>query len=310
MRTGKSGFSVPPSSETVREGTFVELTYKVTDRKSGHVLTAVEFPLGAYVDRLIETLRQLVPAALEEWEEEAIHQARVTTRRLKAALDLMEPVLSKQHRRPLARVLRSLRRRLGPLRDLDVMIGHLEEFKNDPRHGAAARWLVERLEPQRRQVRDDSRQHPGRRRLLAARVLAKLGAWWGVRHEMYEAKEAADTLLAESLHQQIDRFAEEAAALGRKSERTGRFQDPHELRITGKALRYTLEMAAEQGHPLPVVLDELELLLERRHQLRPALGLLGDALKGVERPQMPRAELEHAAVGVLGLLGIVERARP
>ena len=35
-----------PSSEAVRDGKFVELTYKVTDRKSGHVLTRVEFPLG------------------------------------------------------------------------------------------------------------------------------------------------------------------------------------------------------------------------------------------------------------------------
>ncbi|MGH8745403.1 MAG: FKBP-type peptidyl-prolyl cis-trans isomerase [Burkholderiales bacterium] len=33
-------------SETIRDGKFVELTYKVTDRKSGHVLTRVEFPLG------------------------------------------------------------------------------------------------------------------------------------------------------------------------------------------------------------------------------------------------------------------------
>jgi FKBP-type peptidyl-prolyl cis-trans isomerase SlyD len=32
--------------ETVQDGKFVELTYKVTDRKSGHVLTTVEFPLG------------------------------------------------------------------------------------------------------------------------------------------------------------------------------------------------------------------------------------------------------------------------
>jgi FKBP-type peptidyl-prolyl cis-trans isomerase SlyD len=37
---------VPPSSETVRDGKFVELTYKVSDRKTGHVLTRVEFPLG------------------------------------------------------------------------------------------------------------------------------------------------------------------------------------------------------------------------------------------------------------------------
>ena len=35
-----------PSSEIIREGKFVELTYKVTDRKTGHVLTSVDFPLG------------------------------------------------------------------------------------------------------------------------------------------------------------------------------------------------------------------------------------------------------------------------
>src|SRR5829696_7778207 len=34
--------------KTVQDGMLVELTYKVTDRKSGHVLTCVEFPL-AYV---------------------------------------------------------------------------------------------------------------------------------------------------------------------------------------------------------------------------------------------------------------------
>jgi hypothetical protein len=33
-------------SEAIRDGKFVELTYKVTDRKSGHVLACVESPLG------------------------------------------------------------------------------------------------------------------------------------------------------------------------------------------------------------------------------------------------------------------------
>ena len=33
-------------TETIQDGKFVELTYKVTDRKSGHVLSCVEFPLG------------------------------------------------------------------------------------------------------------------------------------------------------------------------------------------------------------------------------------------------------------------------
>jgi FKBP-type peptidyl-prolyl cis-trans isomerase SlyD len=55
---------VPPSSETIRDGKFVELTYKVTDRKSGHVLTRVEFPLG-YVHGHNEVLAPFVHKALE-----------------------------------------------------------------------------------------------------------------------------------------------------------------------------------------------------------------------------------------------------
>jgi FKBP-type peptidyl-prolyl cis-trans isomerase SlyD len=56
---------VPPSSEHfVRDGKFVELTYKVTDRKSGHVLTRVEFPLG-YVHGHNEILSPSVHRELE-----------------------------------------------------------------------------------------------------------------------------------------------------------------------------------------------------------------------------------------------------
>ncbi|MCD6044546.1 MAG: putative peptidyl-prolyl cis-trans isomerase [Burkholderiales bacterium] len=53
-----------PSSETVCNGKFVELTYKVIDRKSGHVLTRVEFPLG-YVHGHNEILAPSVHKALE-----------------------------------------------------------------------------------------------------------------------------------------------------------------------------------------------------------------------------------------------------
>ena len=51
-------------SETIQDGKFVELTYKVTDKKSGHVLTAVEFPLG-YVHGHNEILAPSVHMQLE-----------------------------------------------------------------------------------------------------------------------------------------------------------------------------------------------------------------------------------------------------
>jgi FKBP-type peptidyl-prolyl cis-trans isomerase SlyD len=51
-------------SETIQDGKFVELTYKVSDKKSGHVLTRVDFPLG-YVHGHNEILAPSVHKELE-----------------------------------------------------------------------------------------------------------------------------------------------------------------------------------------------------------------------------------------------------
>jgi CHAD domain-containing protein len=291
------------------------------------------FPLMGRIDELVEGLRQHVPSALKDFDEEAVHDARVATRRLKAALDLLEPVLSKGGRKPFARVLKRLRKRLGPLRDLDVMLGHLDEFSKSPRYAIAAKWLAERL----LLCRQDERKRAGRKSSVV-RTLGRLGAWWGLREEVAEAGEAVGSLLAESVHLQLDAFAEQADRIAchvrgggagtpiahepstagadasqppapaapaqtrsidgaaanelpRPSPDLRRIEvpadsaaspggarkvsadaddgddaadaadatppaasdrlDPHELRIAGKALRYTLEMAAIEGHKLP-----------------------------------------------------------
>ena len=51
-------------SDSIQDGKFVELTYKVIDRKSGHVLTRVDFPLG-YVHGHNEILAPSVHRELE-----------------------------------------------------------------------------------------------------------------------------------------------------------------------------------------------------------------------------------------------------
>ena len=51
-------------TETIQDGKLVELTYKVTDRQSGRLLTCVEFPLG-YVHGRNEILAPSVHKALE-----------------------------------------------------------------------------------------------------------------------------------------------------------------------------------------------------------------------------------------------------
>lgn len=51
-------------TETIQDGKYVELTYKVTDKKTNHVLTTVEFPLG-YVHGHNEILSPSVHQVLE-----------------------------------------------------------------------------------------------------------------------------------------------------------------------------------------------------------------------------------------------------
>ena len=50
--------------EAIQDDKFVELTYKVTDKKTGHVLTRVEFPLG-YIHGHNEILAPSVHKELE-----------------------------------------------------------------------------------------------------------------------------------------------------------------------------------------------------------------------------------------------------
>lgn len=51
-------------TDSIHDGKLVELTYRVTDRKSGHVLTRVEFPLG-YIHGHNEILAPSVHKELE-----------------------------------------------------------------------------------------------------------------------------------------------------------------------------------------------------------------------------------------------------
>lgn len=163
-----------------------------------------EIPLLKHLDSLVENLRNLMSAALSGEDQDAVHDARVITRRLKAATDLVKTVVSGRCRRPFDRVGKSLRRQLGPLRDLDVMLEHLGEFKQ-PRLQPAVEWMRERLSKLRQEaVQSATDKTP------PARMLARLGAWWGLRHDIEMGRDSIAELLAESVHLQLDAFVEQA----------------------------------------------------------------------------------------------------
>lgn len=255
-----------------------------------------------YIDQLIEELRRVIPLAMKKWDEDAIHDARVCTRRLKAAVDLLIPVTTEQHRKPLGKTLRTLRRTLGPLRDLDVMISHLQEKRYQRGHRRAAAWVVEELQAERRREREKFSA-----KVSAPRILGQLGGWWGLREEIAGKRRMLTPVLVRSLHEQVNSFAGQAdsmvtaggadaatagqrveiaqAEAGDAVEGTGTGAgageqvpaaaeapgtDPHALRIAGKLLRYTLELASATGHELPGP------VLKQFKHMQGALGLWHD----------------------------------
>ena len=74
------------TGKTIQDGKFVELTYKVTDRKSGHVLTCVEFPLG-YVHGHNEILAPAVHKELEGKSAGDVIQVPIDGNRIFGARD-------------------------------------------------------------------------------------------------------------------------------------------------------------------------------------------------------------------------------
>lgn len=213
--------------------------------------------LARLLSEKVGALRDLARDALESFDADAIHDARVATRRLKAAIDLLRPCLPDRPRKKFATALRDLRRALGPLRDLDVMLHHLEETPARPAGAAGATWVTERLREEQAGLRKALKKKK------ACRAVSKLSAWDGLEESVQRAEASAGRLLCGAVAEQLsafaaraDRIAHAAGEVGNgngKAHPPGTFpaDDVHDLRVAGKRLRYTLELAAPLGFGLP-----------------------------------------------------------
>jgi CHAD domain-containing protein len=86
---------------------------------------------------------------------EEVHDMRVATRRMRSAFQLLEPYYKTRPVRPYTQSLRALARRLGVVRDLDVMIDSLEKHRArcDETEQAALQTIIQRLDKRRRKAR-------------------------------------------------------------------------------------------------------------------------------------------------------------
>jgi CHAD domain-containing protein len=302
------------------------------------------------MDDLVLDLRGLLDAALRRGEIEAIHDARVATRRIKAALDVLEPALGRSAIKHLRKATRRLRRTLGPLRDSDVMLAQLEPGLPTPEGSEAdSRWEGEggaiapigtvaepgvlpempvapaeaapsqeqspELSATARLAADLTRQrahlHRQARRNKFIRQLDEgLARWPDLRAEISQMSEAIEPLIATAVHERLDALQGHAAALISDEAEPANVEaeakrDTHALRLAGKRLRYTLELARAQGMTIPD--DGLKLF----KRMQSALGDWHDAALLAQRSVSDAAEEQlayHDDQAFIGFLQIAHDA--
>jgi CHAD domain-containing protein len=244
------------------------------------------------LERRLAAFRKHLPAALDG-DEKAVHQARVATRRLREALPVVGADLPRRRVRKAVRRVRRITRALGPVREMDVALGVLDEIaKADP--GCAAGAVLARrhvaAERERRRARMlDAMAGPVPRKAVAAveDVLARLAVSGNAAWRGELARRITDR--AEALR----RALEEAGVL---------YSVPrlHEVRIATKKLRYVLELAGE------VRLAPVGLAVGRLKQAQDLLGRLHDLdvvaafarAAAVQAPAADRSALERLLVRI------------
>jgi len=221
-------------------------------------------PAEYLIRQRVAALRRALPAA-KDGDVKSLHQARVATRRLRAALVLG----SGRKADKVARSVRRLTRLLGPARELDVSLLILDELEGE---GDLPRSATDRLRvsiaEERRRLQEQVRERIDEFDIQKVRKLAIAVARKGSR--------ARAPRNVEAIALARDRTARRARRLAAAIEHAAGMYLPdrlHDVRIAIKKLRYTLELEAvpREGRSRNVAalrtLRNMQDLLGRMHDL-------------------------------------------
>jgi CHAD domain-containing protein len=222
--------------------------------------------LRSRLDRFTRTL-----PGVESGEIGAVHRARVASRRLREllpVLQLEQPVVRK-----LGRRLRKLTKRLGSVRDLDVLILLVDELRESGRLPDRA---LRRVSGAVHQACDEARGALSLREVAAD--LKRIGR----KFEAIAAElEPADRERSPAWRWAVDaRVSRRASALKAAIEAAGAVYLPerlHRVRLAAKKLRYGVELAVETAG----IKDNSDLVTLRH--LQELLGRLQDLQVLIER---------------------------
>src|SRR3954465_6904841 len=246
----------------------------------------------ALLQRLSRALNRHLPAAVAG-DDTAVHQARVTTRRLREAVPVLATGLAGSKSGKAQKKIRRLTRALGCVRELDVTIQLLDELARSPN---VSRDAVEDVRARVVKERDDKRKT----------MIERLD---GVNTEKLDRRLASggaalDQAASEPWRKALaERLMRRSRRLTVAMNEAGQMYAPerlHAVRIAAKKLRYGLELAANSGvkqaAPHVRTIKRAQEMLGKLHDLQ-VLQVHCAAVQAEPRTGRPqsRAALENLA---------------
>jgi CHAD domain-containing protein len=261
--------------------------------------------LRARLDEQVRALLEHQETAKADTDPEGVHQIRVAVRRLRAALKADDAVHDLPNVEELRVELKWLGGELGPVRDLDVLLGYFraQAAGFDERELAAVDRLLGTLTADRERARKRMvRALRGRRyaALLVALVVASTAPVRGVPRSKKKQKQQ----LGGDLTGVVERPFRKLTKLASTLDTDATDEDLHELRIRGKRLRYAAELAVPTGG------KPVRQLIKATRGLQDVLGDHQDAVVAEQRVRaLLRGRTDAEEIFVAGRLVERERAR-
>jgi len=251
-------------------------------------------PVRLLRQRLLSLLDAL-PAATSG-DVRSVHRARVASRRLREVLPVLAEAAGSDDLDRAGKQVRRITRALGPIRELDVAIGHLAEMA--PRAGISERAVArvrEHLSAER-QIHRQAMLH-----VITPAAAARL------HHQLHDPASHRHQLAHHDGEQRTARRRSGQRALRLRIElrRTSALYDPerlHAVRVATKKLRYALEVERE------LTKSRAMARINRLKGLQDALGEIHDYEILLDRTRQVQTELAASDRAMATELGALVRS--
>ena len=233
-----------------------------------------------------------VEGVLEAKDIEFIHRMRVASRRLRSALTLFEDCFTPKEFKSFSRDVRDVTRALGTARDLDVQLELLESVMPElsaPRFAPGMRRLQLRLKQQRAEAQEGviAAMHT----LQVDDTLVSITKWAAPFLEMSDGVYLFSPALYELAFSGINTRLKELLAHAAYIQDESNVTELHNMRISAKRLRYTMEAFAD------LYGANLKPFINQTRKFQDVLGEIHDADVWIEMiPRFIQEEQERITI--------------